>query len=531
MPGDADYAKVSLLLQGNAAAGSQDFVDGSPRAKVMSPSGAGVVISATAKYGSGSVQPDGTDYVSCPAHDDFNFGTADFTIEGWLKTTSSTSYATIFSKTSSGFGVGSIALVINYASSTTGDVAAYAADYSSGVMMSTTGCNVRDDAWHHIAWVREAGVHYLYVDGVERATRSWAGAITDLAQVAAVGGWVPIPARNLGGKIDDLRVTKGLARYTGAFTPPTAEFDDYSKRVAGVIRDAGGGFVARAIRAYSRTTGLMLASGRSDPTDGSYLLRLSLDEEVFRVVMAEDPTYDVLRASVKLALRLNGADDSTTLTDLSSAARTVTCQGNAKLKVAQKKFGSASLYLDGTSGCYASSATDVALAFGTADFCVDLWVYQTTRASATACLFDTLTVSGVGSRNNSFRFGISSTGTVTLYFASSVRINAGFVALNSWTHLALERVDGVFTAYVDGRAVGTSAVALNDTLGGLVIGTSSEDPTDTAYKFIGYIDDLRSTNGTGRFRAPFDPPAYEQPDPANATEVMFNDLIDRVFAA
>ena len=81
-----------------------------------------------------------------------------------------------------------------------------------------------NNTWQHLAVVRNGNVYTIYVDGVSKATTTTADLIntgTDPMQLGIYGGSL-YPAV---GYFQDLRVTKGLARYTSGFTPPTAELD------------------------------------------------------------------------------------------------------------------------------------------------------------------------------------------------------------------------------------------------------------------------------------------------------------------
>src|SRR3990167_8969973 len=73
----------------------------------------------------------------------------------------------------------------------------------------------------------------------------------------------------------------------------------------------------------------------------------------------------------KLLLHGDGSDASTTITD--EIGKTVTAVGNAQLDTAQKKFGTASILLDGT-GDYATVPDSDDWNFGAGDFTIDFWV-------------------------------------------------------------------------------------------------------------------------------------------------------------
>ena len=97
------------------------------------------------------------------------------------------------------------------------------------------------------------------------------------AQKFRIGATVGTPANFYKGHVDDLRVTKGIARYTANFTPPAAAFPDVSTRLAGTTRDASGALAQKLVRAYRQDTGLMVAQVVSDAGTGAFSLDVNGD--------------------------------------------------------------------------------------------------------------------------------------------------------------------------------------------------------------------------------------------------------------
>lgn len=174
------------------------------------------VSTAVKKYGTGSMYFDGTgDWLTFVDSPNVQLGTGDFTIEGWVNLSLLGAARGIFSKGTSTTGL-SLAVnalnqvVFNYtASSLTGTT----------VLMANT--------WYHIAVVRSGsatGNVKIYINGTADATSG--GAITDNFNQTNAGyiGADRIGTSPMNGYIDDLRITKGYARYTANFTPPTAAF-------------------------------------------------------------------------------------------------------------------------------------------------------------------------------------------------------------------------------------------------------------------------------------------------------------------
>jgi hypothetical protein len=115
-------------------------------------------------------------------------------------------------------------LMINNASSTAGDIALYLGDLSGAVpLLLTTGVSIRDDVWHHIAIVRNGSAWACYVDGTSRATGTFSGGISNISSGPIIGADQNY-GRYFAGYIDEVRITKGIARYTSNFTPQTSAF-------------------------------------------------------------------------------------------------------------------------------------------------------------------------------------------------------------------------------------------------------------------------------------------------------------------
>ena len=168
------------------------------------------------KFGTGSLEFDGTgDWLLVPDSIDQRLGTGNFTIECWLYLSATGAARGIVGKGTSTTGWllstnSSNAVVFTYGTSTI---------TSTGTLSGTT--------WYHIAVVREGtGTNQtkIYIDGTNDGTGTVS---TDFTQTnAAYVGANRTAGDALNGYIDDLRITKGVARYTANFTPPTAAFPD-----------------------------------------------------------------------------------------------------------------------------------------------------------------------------------------------------------------------------------------------------------------------------------------------------------------
>ena len=168
------------------------------------------------KFGVSSLYLDGTgDYISYSSQPDFDFGTGDFTIEGWFYPTTTGTYRTLFDlrTTTPGDGGGIIIGINNL-----DQLYFY---YNFGFRIGAAG-TVQLNQWNHIALSRTSGVTRAFVSGVQIGSN-----YTDTNNYAQRGvriGADPSGAYAFAGYIDDIRITKGLGRYSGVYIPPANPF-------------------------------------------------------------------------------------------------------------------------------------------------------------------------------------------------------------------------------------------------------------------------------------------------------------------
>jgi hypothetical protein len=222
---DSFFSSVAILLHMDGSGST--FVDSSGSPKAVTAGGNATQSTAQSKFGGKSAFFDGSgDFLSFGDSDALELSNKDFALELWVQTTNSTQYATLVSRSPDAYGSGAWSLLMNSTSSTSGNIALFAGDIGSPILTSS-GVNLRDGAWHHVAVSRSGSNWSLYVDG----TRVGTG--TSSATVANIAGGLRIGAdefydRGFTGYIDDFRLTLNSARdYTGAtITVPTAAFPD-----------------------------------------------------------------------------------------------------------------------------------------------------------------------------------------------------------------------------------------------------------------------------------------------------------------
>lgn len=437
---DNYYDNVSLLLHMNGPNNGTSFVDNSLRAKTVTRNGNSVTSTTQYKWGVSSAYFDGTgDYLQVSNSDDFYFGVGDFTIEFWFFPTSVTLQAIIWDQRPLGIQTTQPTI---YHSSAGGASTLY---YYTNAANRITGPTLSINTWYHIAVARASGITQMFVNGTRVGSQyidstNYDSASTGIRigsdQFDSAGGGVT-------GYIDDVRITKGIARYTANFTPPTQAFPDQGPRT--------------------------------------------------------DPFY----YNTSLLLHFDGTNTSTNFVDNSPVIKSVTPSGNAQISTAQSKFGGSSALFNGTGDFLTipnSSAFDL-----TTSFTLELWVYQTARTAVTGVFCSMGWINGVTAGSN-FGVNDSGIAGFNLMLASnpntSDEISGGFVPLNTWTHIACVRNGSTLMIFING--IQTALASAGTTLAPnpatpVTIGRYS---SNFIYPFNGYIDDFRFTKGVARY-APF----------------------------
>jgi hypothetical protein len=182
----------------------------------------GAAISTTqSKFGGSSMYFDGTgDYLVAPATTlPITFGTGDFTVECWIYPSSVSSGTTCV--VSNRFDAGADTVMIFGFGTTNG---LFFHTQSTAILNSSV--NLTASTWQHIALSRYGGTVKIFLNGSQVGSASSAQNLSSTASVyfGQDGTKSSGAAGQFNGYIDDLRITKGIARYVQNFTPPTQAF-------------------------------------------------------------------------------------------------------------------------------------------------------------------------------------------------------------------------------------------------------------------------------------------------------------------
>jgi hypothetical protein len=204
---------------------STTFNDSSMAPKSISANGNAKVSTTKSVFGGASAYFDGNgDYLLGPAHSGFAFGTGDFTVEFYVN----------FDRTDIGMGLidsatslcctGQYDWYIGY-SNTSG---LYFSKHWGGINPATAAWAPTAGTWYHVAVTRQNGTIRMFIDGTEK-TVSNAGsyASTSFQSTGLHIGVIGTPTY-FQGYMDEVRITKGKARYLSNFGLTAGAYPEYS---------------------------------------------------------------------------------------------------------------------------------------------------------------------------------------------------------------------------------------------------------------------------------------------------------------
>ena len=266
--GEVHFPKNILHLPFDGSNGATSTSDVSNQNHTVTFNGA-QISSAQSKFGGTSLLLDGSnDYLSVGGSEwNSNLNSGDFTVEFWIRfDTLGTNYIISNYNGSNGWGVAmwSGGGGTNYLDGFWYDGSWKYIQYDVGGSSRYTTPST--DTWYHVAFVRDGNDWSLYLNGTAEGTRTGlSGSITSSTNNGLDIGRRFSDAYFVDGYIDDLRITKGLARYTSNFTPPTSAHltsaGDVNKHIVvnsdadGVAIGTGGINQARIAKAWVRFDG------------------------------------------------------------------------------------------------------------------------------------------------------------------------------------------------------------------------------------------------------------------------------------
>lgn len=222
---DPDFASVVLLCHFDDTNGSTTFIDSSATPHTSFTPFSSTTISTTqSKFGGSSLTlPNSAQSLTVNDRiSDFEFGAGQFTIECWAYYSGGGStFPMLLSRYINSGGNGSWKFLLDPSGGNL--YFQYTTDGTTAI--SVVGSYTPEAAWHHFAVDRDiSNIIRTYVDGVVIASASAAATFFASTLGLTIGNDESV-FNGFGGYIDEVRITKGIARYGGAFTPPTAAFD------------------------------------------------------------------------------------------------------------------------------------------------------------------------------------------------------------------------------------------------------------------------------------------------------------------
>jgi concanavalin A-like lectin/glucanase superfamily protein/uncharacterized protein DUF2793/putative tail protein len=186
--------------------------------KTWTVNGSAAIDTAQSMFGGASLEdPNSSGYISTPSHDDFGYGTEDFTIEFWIRPSTLSSASQVI-----------------YDQRTSGTQARPTLYHNTGALRyfvsgsdRIVGSALSNGSWAHVAVCRYQGNTKLFIDGTQSGS-TYTDTTNYEASRVVIGDAGDALGSGFGfvGHIDEVRITKGHARYVENFTRPATPFPD-----------------------------------------------------------------------------------------------------------------------------------------------------------------------------------------------------------------------------------------------------------------------------------------------------------------
>ena len=446
--GSSAHALISLLLHFDGSDGATTTTDDGPDERTVTLAGNAQLDTAQKKFGTASLLLDGNGDLASAADDgDFDFGSGDFTVDGFFRISSLGNNA-FFSHWENGDAAGQSFYLVHFNGSNT---LRFAYRLTTGIVESSYTWEPSADTFYHIAVVRYGTTLKVYIDGVAVISDSVSttsliasedpfriGAFNDATTASPTLEW------EFAGHVDEVRVTKGQARYIANFVPTTSAFE---------------------------------------ATDAT--------------AQTQDPYFN----SVVLQLSFDGADEATTSTDDSNIENTVNFVNGAELDTAYQKFGTASAKFDGTNDTVSIPYMEET-EFGNIDFTIEGWFRSQAAGNQILC--------SQGNGSNGFWILINPGSNILSFrpygaVAYDSQMTSQTINQDQWHHFAVSKSGTTSYLWIDG-AGGTTATHN----GGLTNDANTAFTIGGYYAnsdwFNGHIDEFRFTTGVARYTEAFAAP-------------------------
>ena len=482
--GDPNWDNVQLLIQSDTTDGSTTFTDSSASPHNITATGDVHHETDQKKFGASSIHFDGSgDKLEVTTSVPSALGTGDWTIEMWFyrdSVSGGSGYSYLMDYRNDD-GSGNHVMPALYLNNS-GVIELFV--NGSAIVQSSA---VSLDTWYHLAVVKSSGTTKMYLNGTQTGSDYSDSNNYVATDLITIGEYGPYDGYALDGYIEDIRITKGHARYTENFSVPTEAFP---------------------AEAYAEETSATTEGG----TTATYQPAGTNQWNQSGTSTAVDPIGDEHWANTKLILPFTSTDSFNGFAGHSGSGWQMTADqgsGGYLIHSAHEADGvttdqtapwaSKTFYTGATGGLHI--VTNEISPANTGFTIEGFFYFPTNSGEAWQNIVNVNTSGGAGSWNTStkFQLGLNASFGLVLWNGVTAYTN-GSLSTETWYHIVIDQYgsdSGNMKVFVNGTEVNSISrpAALGESGSVLALGVN----TAGGEQLVQHISDFRVTAGVSRY--------------------------------